>query len=356
MLEEISFTIPQVLALIGLIQAVYILVHITMRSPSLGEAATPLTYFTILAAAFFLDFAQPGLSGLLSQYELAQWLVWLSIPPLSVLLILKLSMPGRQNVKLYLLVLALPFVAWGTSVLLARQFNGCLTIGHCEPFTQWLFLSALMISVISLLSIWCNRNMIQSLHTEKLGKERYWLVLALILMNLGLLAILLAGSDTDFNNPQIMIARSLIGLSFIYLSTTSLFRVYPEALQLARKTSTDEARQLTRQERAIATKIDDLLRLEKVYQEPSYSRSDLAKELDISEIALSKIINVHYRQSFPQLMNQYRLEDAKRLLTQTKAPVKVIAEEVGFNSLASFNRVFKTEIGLTPSEYRQQNH
>jgi AraC-like DNA-binding protein len=102
-------------------------------------------------------------------------------------------------------------------------------------------------------------------------------------------------------------------------------------------------------------KIEDLLRYDKVYQEPTYSRSDLARELEISETLISRVINIYFQKSFPQLLNECRVEDAKRLLRQTKASIRVVQEEVGFNSLASFNRVFKETTGLSPSVYRESN-
>jgi AraC-like DNA-binding protein len=90
-----------------------------------------------------------------------------------------------------------------------------------------------------------------------------------------------------------------------------------------------------------------------VYQEPTYSRTDLARECDTSETIISRVINAHFGKSFPQLINEYRVEDAKQLLIQTSAPVKVIAGDVGFNSLASFNRVFKDTTGESPSKFRK---
>ena len=52
-------------------------------------------------------------------------------------------------------------------------------------------------------------------------------------------------------------------------------------------------------------------------------------------------------------MNERRVDDAKRLLVETDAAIKTIAEEVGFNSLPSFNRVFKDLTGYAPSIYRK---
>ncbi len=352
-LNELSFSTTQVLSILGLIQCVFILVHIGARSNNLRTATIPLAYFFALAGAFFLDFGYAELSPILKYYQVTQWLFWLYGPPLSVLLILQLVYSDKIISHKFLSILALPLVAWGSASFISGDQSECHLWHECPVFLDWLYLFGLIVGAISLLTIWLNRRVIHDMHREKFGRERYWLILALVAMNIGLLGIMLIGFGSDFNTAENTMIRSLIGLAFIYLTTTSLFRVYPRALQLKAATGAPIA-QLSKTEQTIAIEIENLMTLDKVYQEPSYSRNDLARELDITEGALSRIINIHYQKSFPQLMNQYRLEDAKRLLKQTDATVKIIATEVGFNSLASFNRVFKTEIGLTPTEFREQ--
>lgn len=99
----------------------------------------------------------------------------------------------------------------------------------------------------------------------------------------------------------------------------------------------------------LADKIAKLLELEKIYHEATYSRSDLAQELGVSEATVTRIIGQFFNKSFPQLLNERRIDDAKRLLLETEANIKTVAEEVGFNSLPSFNRVFKELAGISPS-------
>ena len=54
------------------------------------------------------------------------------------------------------------------------------------------------------------------------------------------------------------------------------------------------------------------------------------------------------------MINERRVQDSLQLLEQTEAQVSVVAEQVGFNSVPTFNRVFKDIVGVTPSEYRSQ--
>ena len=83
-------------------------------------------------------------------------------------------------------------------------------------------------------------------------------------------------------------------------------------------------------------------------------RADLARECETSETMISRVINAHFQKSFPQLMNERRIEDAKQLLRETDATIQAIAKDVGFNSLPSFNRVFKELVSQAPSQYRKK--
>jgi AraC-like DNA-binding protein len=48
------------------------------------------------------------------------------------------------------------------------------------------------------------------------------------------------------------------------------------------------------------------------------------------------------------------VEEAKQRLSDEETAVTVIAFEVGFSSIASFNRVFKGLTGMSPSAYRSR--
>ncbi|PLX12240.1 MAG: hypothetical protein C0597_13735 [Marinilabiliales bacterium] len=56
-------------------------------------------------------------------------------------------------------------------------------------------------------------------------------------------------------------------------------------------------------------------------------------------------------------MNQYRIEEFKRLASSPKNhqfTLLSLAYECGFNSKSSFNRYFKKSTGVTPSQYFAQ--
>jgi len=133
-----------------------------------------------------------------------------------------------------------------------------------------------------------------------------------------------------------------------------LFRVYPLPVPL-NAASRVRTMLFSDEERKIAEKVQKLMELDKVYHEPEFSRADLAREVGTSENTLSRVINRAFGKSFPKLLNEFRVEDAKRMLHDPAIPIQVLAFEVGFNSLASFNRVFRDVTGETPSEYRSSH-
>lgn len=85
------------------------------------------------------------------------------------------------------------------------------------------------------------------------------------------------------------------------------------------------------------------------------SLTELAEKLHYSPYELSRILNDELNQSFYDLINGYRVEHAKRLLSdpsQKNQPLVSIAKASGFHSEGSFNQHFKAHTGLAPSRYR----
>jgi AraC-like DNA-binding protein len=67
------------------------------------------------------------------------------------------------------------------------------------------------------------------------------------------------------------------------------------------------------------------------------------------------VINQRFHKNFNDFINDYRIEEAKKMLGHKKTrdyKLLTIAYEVGFNSKTTFNVVFKKKVGMTPSQYR----
>lgn len=68
---------------------------------------------------------------------------------------------------------------------------------------------------------------------------------------------------------------------------------------------------------------------------------------------LSRLLNNGYCIRFTDLLNSYRVEHACELLRTTDMPVTQIVEQSGFQSIRSFNMVFRELTGKTPVAYRK---
>ncbi len=103
-------------------------------------------------------------------------------------------------------------------------------------------------------------------------------------------------------------------------------------------------------------KIKKLLREEKPYLNPKLTLNELASMLDMPSSHLSHVINDVMQMNFNDLVNSYRVDYIIRLMNDPenrKLTLLSLAYEAGFNSKASFFRVFKKQTGQTPSEYHK---
>ena len=82
--------------------------------------------------------------------------------------------------------------------------------------------------------------------------------------------------------------------------------------------------------------------------------SVLAEELAISVATLCKTTRKMTGQSVGEYMIAQRMARACKLLAETDRPIAAIAEAVGMEDYNYFSRLFKRQVGCTPSVYRQR--
>lgn len=105
-------------------------------------------------------------------------------------------------------------------------------------------------------------------------------------------------------------------------------------------------------------KIQQEVEERKLYIKQDLSLLDLSRTIDISERAISSAINSELNKNYFQFINEYRVEEMKRLLLDPSAEhlkILSLATAAGFNSKASMNRIFKAYTGTTPKEFREKN-
>jgi AraC-like DNA-binding protein len=97
---------------------------------------------------------------------------------------------------------------------------------------------------------------------------------------------------------------------------------------------------------------------EGVWREEGLSVAALAEKVGVPEHQLRALINGQLgHRNFSAFLNSYRLPAAQALLadpTEAKKQILQIALEVGFGSIAPFNRAFKEATGETPTDFRRR--
>ena len=107
--------------------------------------------------------------------------------------------------------------------------------------------------------------------------------------------------------------------------------------------------------KVIYNKTIDLISNERYYLNKSLKLSDLAAELSYNERQVSRSINRFSNGNFNKFINSFRIEHSKELLTGGKFDhytIEAIAEDCGFSNKVSFYNAFKSETGMSPTQFR----
>lgn len=99
-----------------------------------------------------------------------------------------------------------------------------------------------------------------------------------------------------------------------------------------------------------------------IRQVMTYIHANLSKNISLCEVAESCGMNVTYfselfhketGSSFKKWLTSIRIEYAKRLMEEQDVPILDIAYECGYNTPSQFYKMFKKEVGITPSKYKK---
>lgn len=101
-------------------------------------------------------------------------------------------------------------------------------------------------------------------------------------------------------------------------------------------------------------RFSDMMTEHKLYTDQSLTVQSMAERLGTNRTYLSRAVNEITGKTFPQLVNDYRIREAIRLISDTEVniPLKQICREVGFSSMSTFYAIFQTSTGMTPALYR----
>ncbi len=118
----------------------------------------------------------------------------------------------------------------------------------------------------------------------------------------------------------------------------------------------EPAQPLSTLDTQIADRIEHALAWYKEHIQERPRLEQVAAELQLSVSHLRRLFRRHYGKSPKAILDSVRLEVSTTLMTCTRAPLKAIAGQAGFRSLADFTRVFKRRFGHSPSHWRKHTN
>jgi AraC-like DNA-binding protein len=95
----------------------------------------------------------------------------------------------------------------------------------------------------------------------------------------------------------------------------------------------------------------------KPYLDRDLTIQELSGVTGIQKHHITQVLNEKYKRNFFTFINEYRVKEVIERFSDPKFnnyTILAIAFDAGFNSKTAFNSIFKTQTGLTPSQYREQ--
>lgn len=202
-----------------------------------------------------------------------------------------------------------------------------------------------------------NKN---SLHPQSLQQLNWYVWVLYFYFFLNVCFITLSLLLTSSSEIHSIILSLLILLTLIQFFV--VFFIKPEKLTYINQFTTDNwmSENLVNPEIDEATlivikKIKILFDEKKLYLKHDINLEFLSKTMKLPGHKISASIKDYYNMTVPDLINNYRIEHAKFILSSEEADqikIDVLSFECGYASRSNFYRTFKKSTGLTPLEYK----
>lgn len=158
-----------------------------------------------------------------------------------------------------------------------------------------------------------------------------------------------------------LIVPYYLGIAFSYSILITVFSIWaiktPTLFQRSPKKYSDSS--LTKIEaELILRKLDSLMMEEKPFLNSELNLTKLGEMVGSSPKELSQAINQMLQINYSQYVVKFRVDEAKKMLKDPQYAhykISAIAYESGFNSISSFNSLFKNQVGITAKTYRAEN-
>ncbi|MEI7669868.1 MAG: helix-turn-helix domain-containing protein, partial [Pseudomonadota bacterium] len=105
-------------------------------------------------------------------------------------------------------------------------------------------------------------------------------------------------------------------------------------------------------------KIENLMVVDKMYENPELVISDLSNKLSTHSKKISQLINQGFNMNFNDFVNLYRIKAVIQKIEEGEHTIQTLlslAFDCGFNSKSTFNRAFKRATSVNPKEYIEKH-
>jgi AraC-like DNA-binding protein len=112
-----------------------------------------------------------------------------------------------------------------------------------------------------------------------------------------------------------------------------------------------------KQAQAYLEKLISFVEEKKPYLDRNLSIQDLSNSTGISRHHITQVLNAKHKKNFFTFINEYRVTEVIARFNDHKNDnftILAIAYDAGFNSKTTFNSIFKSQTGITPSAYREK--
>ena len=274
---------------------------------------------------------------------------------------------------LNLIAVCLTVIAKLFSSNLKFDFNFLVTLG-LYTYTIFLYLLVMIFwEAFPLAYLWFIPIPISALLVKPFKSVIYWTVIIIILsLSAPVVSSLLSellGLDITINfskqlsivvNISVFIFSVFLVLLLLYyhnlfntLNVKRLEIVHSKAIEKSSLSLIVQKKDFLKFE-SLFNEIEHFVNIERPYQSPNYNINNLAIDLKSNGTYISKAIKQKNGLSFNNYINECRIKEVKEKLIKhehEQFTLHHIFTNAGFTHQSTFNRVFKTVEGVTPSEF-----
>lgn len=195
------------------------------------------------------------------------------------------------------------------------------------------------------------KDMFSQNDNNELGWIKVFGLMFILMLIFYVVIHLMHNTDVESSHILVSVSFSMFGVFFWYLGLNG-FRQRP----VYRTVITEDIVEYDDDARISRDQLVAYVEKFKPYRNPEISVFDFCYHFHTNRTYLAEAIKRNFNLNFRGLINYYRVKEAKGLIeksiNQNKSPeLDDIAQKSGFSSYSTFFRVFKAELGLTPSEY-----